>query len=72
MAEPIASLPYWIALALAKSSAVFIPYLPTASKLSGLAKLMSFHSLTRKLNPGVCLAVRFKPLTPVFANRKMV
>ena len=69
-ADPIASLPFWIALALAKSSAVSIPYLLTLEKSPGLANAMSFHSSTKKLNPGVCLAVKFKPFTPVLANKK--
>ena len=55
---------------MAKSSAVSIPYLATLDKSSGLAKLIVFHSSTKKLNPGVCLAVKFRPLTPVLANKK--
>ena len=31
---------------------------------------MSLNSFTRKLNPGVCLAVKLKPLIPVLANKK--
>ena len=31
---------------------------------------MSLNSLTRKLNPGVCLPVNASPFTPVLANRK--
>ena len=31
---------------------------------------MSLNSLTKKLKPGVCLAVSSSPLTPVLANRK--
>ena len=31
---------------------------------------MSLNSLTKKLKPGVCLAVSFSPFTPVLANRK--
>ena len=35
-----------------------------------LANAISLNSLTRKLNPGVCLAVNVRPLTPVRAKRK--
>ena len=38
--------------------------------LPGLANAISLNSFTRKLNPGVCLAVSFSPFTPVRANKK--
>ena len=67
---PIANLPCCNALALANSVAFVIPYFLTSVKLSALAQAISLNSLTRKLKPGVCLAVSCKPLTPVLANKK--
>ena len=64
------NLPFCSALALIKSSAVLIPYCATSAKLSGVALAISLNSLTKKLNPGVCLAVNTNPLTPVLANKK--
>ena len=69
-ALPIANLPVCKALAFASSSALVMPYFLTASMLLGLAKAISLNSLTKKLNPGVCLAVNLRPFTPVLANRK--
>ena len=45
---------------------------PSSANVSGegLANAMSLNSLTRKLKPGVCLAVSFSPFTPVLANKK--
>ncbi|ADD95454.1 hypothetical protein [uncultured phage MedDCM-OCT-S08-C239] len=69
---PIASLPVCKALALANSSAVLIPYLATSCKLSTVAPAISLYSFTKKLNPGVCLAVNANPFTPVLANKRKV
>ena len=62
--------PFCNALALIKSWALLIPYFCTLAKSSNDALAISLYSLTKKLNPGVCLAVSVKPLTPVLANRK--
>ena len=70
-AEPIANLPFCIALAFIKSCGVFIPYCSKSERSSpGLALAIILNSLTKKLKPGVCLAVNASPLTPVLANRK--
>ena len=69
-ATPIANLPNCKALALAKSSAVLIPYFATSPKLSGVANRISLNSFTNKFTIGVCLAVSVKPFTPVLANKK--